>query len=94
MADIWVSKHAMRRYIERVKGFSISAVITDDSEALRVYELAGVDLRATHGEIQAILGGAADAGATSIKSGGMRYILGGRALMSVVPLKRGGFGGV
>lgn len=83
LAPIYVSKHATRRYLERAKGLSVPG--SDDAEALLALERAGADVEGARASVERIATLAISAGAASIKSGGLRYLIKGTCVVSVIP---------
>lgn len=81
-----VSRHALRRYLERVGGFEIKGVV--DGEAVDAFAIKyGVDLKEIEQEIADICAGAVARGASATKRGGFRFVISGRDIITVTRLK-------
>jgi hypothetical protein len=85
--SLQVSKHALRRYLERVKGHKMKQI--DDSAALQSLKDRGFDLKSVLDEIIDLVPVyAIDAGVTCVKSKGFKLIIKDRTVISVVPTGR------
>lgn len=82
--EIYVSKHALRRYLERVKGIKVRG--TDDAKALAFLEIGGVDVLKCQHEIRELTRSAIETGAYSVRSGNVRFVIKNRAVLTVLPL--------
>lgn len=83
---VYVSAHALRRYFERVRGLVVLA--TDDGEALWALRVAGADIDGARAEIERIVAPAVGVFAASVKLGNVRFVIQGRAVVTVVPTAR------
>lgn len=82
MARVWVSTHALRRYVERVCGFVIE--IDDDRLAVVGMKMLGFDLERVEGEILAAVGQAPALGAGSLRKGELLFLFGGGGVVTVL----------
>lgn len=82
MSDPYVSKHALRRYLERAKGLSVA--IGSDAEALRILQADGVDLESARREIERATRDAVRVGALLADDGRFRFMLEGRCVKTVI----------
>lgn len=87
MAEIHVSKHALRRYLERVKGIAVPHA--DDGVALQSLRARGCDLGAAETAIRAIVAGAVASGASATRARGMRFVIKGQTVVTVHSGRRG-----
>jgi hypothetical protein len=84
--DIWITDHALRRFLERVRGVELRGRC--DRSALRQAVRAGVDLAAERMRIREIVTLAVDAGATRYKVRGVAYVFEQRKVVTVTPYRR------
>jgi hypothetical protein len=82
MIDPYVSKHALRRYLERAKG--ITSPIDGDADALRALQAEGVDLESARREIERATRDAVRVGALLADNGQLRFMLEGRCVKTII----------
>lgn len=87
-APVYVSAHAVRRYFERVKRFALPFDDGDDNAVMWWLRAAGADVDGVRAEITRIVSPAVASGATSVKSGNMRFVMKGRVVATIVPTAR------
>ena len=80
-----VTRHALRRYLEQVKGLVAEG---DDTQALRALVEQGADIDAAYAEITVIVLPAVQVGAKAVRSGSARFVLDGAKVVSVVPIAK------
>lgn len=90
MARIWVSTHALRRYVERVCGFVIE--IDDDRLAVAGMRLLGFDLDRVEQEILDAVGQAPTIGAGSLLKGELRFLFRDGGVVTVLDAGEGSSG--
>jgi hypothetical protein len=82
-----VTDHALRRFLERVRGVKIDGA--HDGDALKALEAAGaVDLNSVSSEVRKIIERGAAAGACAVLLDGRRYILRNRTLTTVMAVSK------
>lgn len=82
MARVWVSTHALRRYVERVCGFVLD--LKDDRLAVAAMGLLGFDLPRIEREILDAVGEAPAIGAASLTKGGLRFVFSEGRVVTVI----------
>lgn len=87
MARIWVSTHALRRYVERVCGFVIE--IDDDRLSVAGMRLLGFDIDRVEREILAAVGQAPAIGAGSLLKGELRFLFRDGGVVTVLDAGKG-----
>ena len=88
-ADVWVTDHALRRFLERVRGVPLRGRC--DHDALRWAARRGVDLRAERLVICSIVAPAIAVGAARLKLRGLSYIFDGPRVVTITPYQRRDF---
>jgi hypothetical protein len=88
---IYVSKHAIRRYIERVK--CVRSAKSDDNAALMSLRDRGYDVGAAEAEIIFLVSDAVKAGAYSVRCANFRFVIRGQTVVSTIPIGRVWSGG-
>lgn len=86
MTEIYISKQALRRYLERAKG--ITSPIKDDGEALYALQASDLNLDKIRLEVARATKSAIDSGADSVKVGNLRFIIRGRSVLTAVPIRK------
>jgi len=90
MNPIHVSPHAIRRYFERVKKLALPFAEGDDAAVVWWIRSAGINVNGVREEIRRTVSSAVAVGATSVKSGNMRFVIDGRTVVTVKPTARTG----
>jgi hypothetical protein len=83
----FVTRHAIRRYAERVLAIELDDELSDD-DAVAVLVDRGVDVVEIAEAIRVVCQQAVDLGACGVKALNVRFALRGRVVVSVLPKRR------
>lgn len=89
MMPAHVTKHAVRRYAERVLGEWVDEDL-NDLQAVHALAARGVDVPSIYDRIHQVCDRAVDLGAVAVKADNVRLILRDSTVVSVVPKGSGG----